>query len=175
MLYKYLPYFIFKPLFGDRKKWGLQTDYNDSDFIKWQQDCYLQFYNDTQKGTIGTKVNHLGISIMKEIDLTGKIVLEVGPGIIEHLEYNKTKPKSYILADIKKEFLELSSKSLRKYGVYSVETIQVKGLTIPLQDNSVDIIVTFHQLEHIYELDQYLQELKRILKPGGILVGAVPC
>ena len=35
-------------------------------------------------------------------------------------------------------------------------------------------MVTFHQLEHIYELEEYLQELKRILKPNGVLIGAVP-
>ena len=51
---------------------------------------------------------------------------------------------------------------------------RVEGLTIPLKDNVVDVLVTFHQLEHIYELDTYLQELKRILKPNGVLIGAVP-
>ncbi len=42
MLYRYLPYFIFKPLFGDREKWGLKTDFYDADFIKWQNEYYLQ-------------------------------------------------------------------------------------------------------------------------------------
>jgi len=174
MLYKYLPYFIFKPLFGDRKKWGLQTDFNDKDFRKWQDECYLEFYNDNQKGNIGTTVNHFGFKIMKEIDLSNKVVLEVGPGSIEHLDYNKTKANKYILADINKDFLDISSKRLKQYGIKNIETIQVEGLEIELDNNSIDIIITFHQLEHIYELDTYLQELKRVLKPNGILIGAVP-
>ena len=174
MIYKYLPYFIFKPLFGDRKKWGLQTDFNDKDFRKWQDECYLKFYNDNQKGSIGTTVNHFGFKIMEEVDLSNKIILEVGPGSIEHLDYNSSKPEQYILADINKDFLDISSNRLEQYGIKNVEILQVEGLEIPLDDNSVDITVTFHQLEHIYELDNYLKELKRILKPNGILIGAVP-
>lgn len=174
MIYKYLPYFIFKPLFGDRKKWGLKTDFEDKDFRKWQDECYLQFYNDTQKGNIGTTVNHFGFKIIEQIDLTNKVVLEVGPGRIDHLDYNQTKPNKYILADINKDFLEISKNRLNEYGIDNSETIEVEGNTIPIEDNSVDVLVTFHQLEHIYELEDYLQELKRILKPNGILIGSVP-
>jgi SAM-dependent methyltransferase len=174
MLYKILPYFIFKPLFGDRKKWGLKTDFNDKDFRTWQDECYLEFYEDNQKGTIGTKVNHFGFKIMQEIDLTDKIVLEVGPGRIEHLDYNSSIPKKYILADINEDFLSISKQQLQNYGIENIETYSVEGLSIPLEENSVDVIISFHQLEHIYELDTYLIELKRILKPGGVLIGAVP-
>ena len=174
MIYKYLPYFIFKPLFGDRKKWGLKTNYEDKDFRKWQDECYLEFYNDNQKGTIGTTVNHFGFKIISKIDFTNKTVLEVGPGKIDHLDYNQTKPKKYILADINRDFLEISKKRLAEYSIFNIDTIEVKGIQIPIEDDSVDIIVTFHQLEHIYELENYLQELKRILKPNGILIGAVP-
>jgi ubiquinone/menaquinone biosynthesis C-methylase UbiE len=174
MIYKYLPYFIFKPLFGDRKKWGLQTDINDKDFRKWQDECYLKFYQENQKGGMGTLVNHFGFKIMEKIDLTDKIILEVGPGSIDHLDYNQTIPHQYILADINKDFLDISTGRLYEYGITNVKTKMVKGIEIELENDSVDILITFHQLEHIYKLDEYLNELKRILKPGGILVGAVP-
>jgi len=174
MVYKHLPYFMFKPLFGDRKKWGLKTDFEDKDFRKWQDECYLEFYEDNQKGSIGTTVNHFGFKIMEQIDLTNKIVLEVGPGRIDHLDYNQSKPKKYILADINKDFLKMSKNRLREYGISNSDIIKVQGTSIPIEDNSVDILVTFHQLEHIYELEKYLQELKRILKQNGILIGAVP-
>ena len=174
MLYKILPYFIFKPLFGDRKRWGLKTDFEDKDFRKWQDECYLQFYQDNQKGNIGTAVNHFGFQIIKNIDLTDKTILEVGPGRIDHLDYNSTRPRKYILADINKDFLEISKKRLQEYGINDIDTIEVHGITLPLEDDSVDVLVTFHQLEHIYELEEYLKELKRVLKPNGILIGAVP-
>ena len=138
VLYKYLPYFIFKPLFGDRKKWGLKTDFQDSDFRIWQDECYLQFYNDNQKGSIGTTVNHFGFQIINNIDLTDKVILEVGPGSIEHLDYNSSRPSKYILADINQNFLTISKKHLEEYGVENIQTIQVNGLDIPLDNDSDD-------------------------------------
>ena len=50
----------------------------------------------------------------------------------------------------------------------------MKDIFLPLTDNSVDIIITFHQMEHVYDLENYISELKRVLKPNGLLVGAVP-
>ena len=83
MLYKYLPYFIFKPLFGDRKRWGLKIIQEDEDYQKSLKNMQ-KFYNDTQKGGIGKTVNNFGFKIMKHIDLSDKTILEVGPGSIEH-------------------------------------------------------------------------------------------
>ncbi len=174
MIYKYLPYFLFKPLFGDRKKFGLTIDENDSDYKLWQNECYLKFYADNQKGTIGKYVNNMGFKIMTHVDLSDKIVLEVGPGSIDHLDFNKSKPEKYVLADIKQDFLSISEKRLISYGIENIEKIKVMGIDIPLEDNSVDVIITFHQLEHVFELEKYLLELKRVLKNGGILIGAVP-
>ncbi len=174
MLYKILPYWIFEPLFGDRKRWGLKTDYQDQDFLTWQNESYLQFYQDNQKGKIGTVVNHYGFKIMQYIDMTNKVILEVGPGKIEHIRYNNTKPQKYILADINEVFLNMSAEELEKSGISTIEKLRVESVSIPLEDQSVDVVVTFHQLEHIYELDAYIAEIKRILKSDGILIGAVP-
>jgi len=173
MIYKYLPYFIFKPLFGDRKRWGLKIIQEDEDYQKSLKNMQ-KFYNDTQKGGIGKTVNNFGFKIMKHIDLSDKTILEVGPGSIEHLNHNHTKPKKYILCDIRDSFLDMSEERLKYYNIDNIEKIKVDSLKIPLDDSNVDIIITFHQLEHIYELDAYLKELKKILKPNGILIGAVP-
>jgi len=173
MLYKCLPYSIFKTLFGDRKKWGLKTNHQDEDFIKWQ-DNYYQFYNDNQKGKIGNVINHYGFKLMRQVNLENLTALEVGPGIIEHTVYWNHEPETYIIADINKTFLKESAAKLKNISIKSIIELKVEDTHIPLEDNSVDIIISFHQLEHIYKLDDYVQELKRILKPNGILVGAVP-
>ena len=173
MIYKYLPYFIFKPLFGDRKKWGLKIVKDDYDYLKSLENMQ-KFYNDTQKGGVGKTVNHFGFKIINQIDLNDKIVMEVGPGCNEHLNYNNTKPKKYIICDIRDSFLDISEKKLKSYGIYNIDKIKVGSYNIPLFDSCVDVLITFHQLEHVYELEEYIQELKRILKPNGILIGAVP-
>jgi SAM-dependent methyltransferase len=48
------------------------------------------------------------------------------------------------------------------------------GLHIPLPDASVDCAITTEVLEHCPEPQVVLQEIGRVLKPGGLLVFTVP-
>jgi len=174
MIYKYSPYFIFKRLWGDRRQYGLVRDVKDIDFVKWLSVCH-KFYSETQKGTLGVWVNHLGYKVTSSIDFKGKTIAELGPGVIEHTQYHLSKPVKYMLVDIDSVFLEKSKKILVEQGYGDVETVASDGNTINIDDSSLDIILTFNQLEHVTDLDNYVQEIKRVLKPGGLLVGAVPC
>lgn len=45
---------------------------------------------------------------------------------------------------------------------------------IPLADGSVDVVVCFETLEHITEHDLFLTELRRVLRPGGLVVISTP-
>ncbi|MEK8178987.1 class I SAM-dependent methyltransferase [Flavobacterium buctense] len=54
-----------------------------------------------------------------------------------------------------------------------------KGVTFAeslsaLESNSFDVITMWHVLEHVPNLDEYLTELKRLIKPSGTIVIAVP-
>jgi len=42
------------------------------------------------------------------------------------------------------------------------------------QDNSFDVITMWHVLEHVPNLEEYLSELKRLIKPNGTIFIAVP-
>ena len=55
-----------------------------------------------------------------------------------------------------------------KKGVSFVEQ------TSELENNSFDVITMWHVLEHVPDLDTQLKELKRLLKPKGTLIIAVP-
>jgi SAM-dependent methyltransferase len=44
------------------------------------------------------------------------------------------------------------------------------GARLPLADACADAIVSFQVLEHVWDLDWYLGECRRLLKPGGRLV-----
>lgn len=48
------------------------------------------------------------------------------------------------------------------------------GNTIELENNSFDVISMWHVLEHVPDLDSQIKELKRLLKPNGTLIIAVP-
>jgi len=46
--------------------------------------------------------------------------------------------------------------------------------TSELENNSFDVISMWHVLEHVPDLDKQIKELKRLLKPSGTLIIAVP-
>lgn len=46
--------------------------------------------------------------------------------------------------------------------------------TSELENNSFDVITMWHVLEHVPNLDNQIKELKRLLKPNGTLIIAVP-
>jgi 2-polyprenyl-3-methyl-5-hydroxy-6-metoxy-1,4-benzoquinol methylase len=47
-------------------------------------------------------------------------------------------------------------------------------LTTELENQSFDVISMWHVLEHVPDLDKQIKELKRLLKPTGTLIIAVP-
>jgi 2-polyprenyl-3-methyl-5-hydroxy-6-metoxy-1,4-benzoquinol methylase len=54
-----------------------------------------------------------------------------------------------------------------------------KGVTFAdslnsLENNSFDVITMWHVLEHVPNLEEYITELKRLLKPSGTIIIAVP-
>lgn len=45
---------------------------------------------------------------------------------------------------------------------------------LPFADNSFDLIVSGEHIAHIYNTDLYISELKRVLKPRGVLILTTP-
>jgi 2-polyprenyl-3-methyl-5-hydroxy-6-metoxy-1,4-benzoquinol methylase len=43
-----------------------------------------------------------------------------------------------------------------------------------IEDNSVDFVVSFQVIEHINDDEQFLQEIHRVLKPGGKVILTTP-
>jgi len=56
----------------------------------------------------------------------------------------------------------------------TVEFVQASCTRLPFPDASFDVAVSFETLEHIEGQDAFLDELARVLKPGGVLVLSCP-
>ncbi|MCX7734255.1 MAG: class I SAM-dependent methyltransferase [bacterium] len=171
-----LPYFISKVLFGDRRRFGVVANTDDPCWKEWEK-TYLDFYYNNQKKSVGKIVNNAGYHVMSKIDMEGKKILEIGPGDISHIPYWRSKPDLYIIADTQNQMLDLSSKKLERFNInYSKILVMGRGfIELPFRDEELDIIVSFYTFEHLFPLENYLKEFKRILKKGGRIVGAIPC
>ncbi|MEM7255305.1 MAG: class I SAM-dependent methyltransferase [Pseudomonadota bacterium] len=164
-----------KPLFGDRARFGLVTDRSDPMWSEWAEVCST-FYEASQLSGFGKTINEAGYRILGDVDFTGKTVVEIGPGAGPHLPFFDSKPEHYILIDIREEFLVATSQKLADLGI-PFETHLLDEATpyrLPLEDHSIDAMVTFYSLEHLYPLQPFVDEYRRVLRPGGQMVGAIP-
>jgi SAM-dependent methyltransferase len=59
-------------------------------------------------------------------------------------------------------------------GTPNLEFARASCTRLPLADGSVDLAVTFETLEHIEGQARFLDELARVVKPGGVLVLSCP-
>ncbi|MCW8897449.1 MAG: class I SAM-dependent methyltransferase [Flavobacteriales bacterium] len=48
------------------------------------------------------------------------------------------------------------------------------GETFPFEDSTIDSLVFFEVFEHVFNPEQFLSEIKRVVKPGGTMVVTIP-
>ena len=93
-------------------------------------------------------------------------VLEIGPGAGANLAYYSNKidwigiePNPYMHPYLEKE--------AQKHALSQIKLLQGTAEDLPVEDESIDTVVTTYVLCSVKDLDRSLQEIKRILKPGG--------
>jgi len=100
----------------------------------------------------------------------GEVVLDLGSGggIDVLLSARRVGPtgKAYGL-DMTDEMLALARENRRKAGVENVEFLKGEIESIPLPDNSVDVIISNCVINLSADKDRVLREAFRVLKPGG--------
>lgn len=175
-LAKYLPHAVCIALFGDREQHGPVADEYDADWRHWRE-IDLAFYDANQRQSVGSIVNNSGYRIMDGLPLEGLTVLEIGPGSLDHMAHWSGTPAKFIAVDINEGFMARAVEKLLAAGIPTETHITraADGGLLPLSDGSVDLILSFYSLEHLHPLQNYIGEFLRVLKPGGLLVGAIPC
>lgn len=102
-------------------------------------------------------------------ELKGKNVLEVGSGRGGGAKYvaGTFQPASYTGMDIAQSAVDLSSKI---HILPNLRFIQGSAESIPLADNSIDVVLNVESCHAYGSVDKFLSEVKRVLKPGGYLL-----
>lgn len=62
----------------------------------------------------------------------------------------------------------------QRYSRANVSFTNGDATSIPLPDASVDVVVSFETIEHVYAHNCVMSEFKRVLAPGGILIISSP-
>lgn len=62
----------------------------------------------------------------------------------------------------------------RAFASSRVMGVAGSAYDLPLPDASIDAVVLFDVLEHLSETDRALAELRRVLRPGGLVLMSVP-
>ena len=172
---RFLPRVLRSALFGDRERWGMIPQRDDPMWQEWIK-REVEIYRTVQKTGLGNVVNEAGYTIMREVALAGKTILEVGPGDLPHHREWQGRPASYILVDQSSEFLASARERLGKLEIpieeYSVDRFKPGELMLP--KDCADIVLSFYSLEHLYPLETYVSQLASALKQGGLLVGSIP-
>jgi SAM-dependent methyltransferase len=113
-------------------------------------------------------------------------------GLIQRLRYRQVAvhiPQGCILADLgcgNGDFLKyLEGRAAFGYGIDTAidSTLNNDRLSfksgnlnerIPLDDESVDVVTSLAVIEHLWKPDVFLEEILRILKPGGYCLMTTP-
>lgn len=81
--------------------------------------------------------------------------------------------KSVIGIDISKEAIDNATK---RYGKENLKYINASVEKLPLEDNSIDVVISFETIEHVNKevQNQFVEEIKRVLRKNGILIMSSP-
>lgn len=114
---------------------------------------------------------HARLEVERNIKNKSAVILEIGSS------------SGYLLRDIKKAFPEnflIGSDCIPEpleninSKMPDIPLIQFDLVECPLYDNCVDVVIALNVLEHIKDDEAALEQMYRILKPGGYAIIEVP-
>lgn len=100
-----------------------------------------------------------------------KIVLDIASGSGYGTKMISTVASKVYGVDISEDAVNYSKLN---YNSKNIHYKMGDGHIIPLEDSSVDLVVSMETIEHIEDQDHHLLEIQRVLKPDGIYICSTP-
>ncbi|RAR72871.1 class I SAM-dependent methyltransferase [Flavobacterium aciduliphilum] len=135
--------------------------YEDSNYISHTDantTLFEKVYQIVKKRAVKKKV-----TLINKLSKKGKL-LDIGAGVGDFLYAAKEQGWETLGYE--------PNDNARK--IASSKGVAFTNETKNLESNSFDVITMWHVLEHVPDLEWQLDELRRLLKPGGIVLVAVP-
>lgn len=101
--------------------------------------------------------------------------LELGAGTGVYIQEIAKYFNRVVAVDGSRQMLFELEKKLNHFRLTNVQTLQSNVTElVNVNDESVDVVMFFGLIEHILEVNTFLSEIKRVLKPGGCVIGVMP-
>ncbi|MCX7954406.1 MAG: class I SAM-dependent methyltransferase [Bacteroidales bacterium] len=100
-----------------------------------------------------------------------KITLDIACGSGYGTSYLAKHAKYVYGIDIDSETINENKKI---YKEKNIQFIHADAHNIPLDNESIDVVVSFETIEHLYNANLFLKEIKRVLKKEGMLLISTP-
>jgi SAM-dependent methyltransferase len=97
--------------------------------------------------------------------------LEIGAGIGAHLAFEDLTRQDYHCVELRQNMADAINKRFPQVTA----TVGDCQRDLPYESESFDRVVVVHVLEHLPDLPGCLDEVKRVLKPGGLFSVVLPC
>ncbi|MEO0268457.1 MAG: class I SAM-dependent methyltransferase [candidate division WOR-3 bacterium] len=108
-----------------------------------------------------------------EFSLKNKKILDLGCGF-GHISFLLEEKKAKVFSlDIEKDFVYVVNLK-KKLAESNIKPLIGNGFALPFKNKSFDIVICTHTLEHIRDSFNFLKEVNRVLKIGGILYLSIP-
>ena len=114
------------------------------------------------------KNGHRQLEKFKKNNLHLSKILEIGAGSTPHYHFIKHTYDEYHIVETS-EYAMNYHKDNKK-----VQLTKYDGRNLPYKDDSFDRIIISHCLEHILSPEDFLNEMMRVLKVGGVLSISLP-
>jgi len=123
-------------------------------------------------------LEHLATYSFAQPHTVGKDVLDFGCGTGYGTHSLAQKVRSIVGVDIsadaikaaREDFLDDETRPRLDYKMID----PVEHAPLPFEDDSFDTVLSFQVIEHVHDVDAYLREVRRVLRPNGVFVCATP-
>ncbi|MBE0570289.1 MAG: class I SAM-dependent methyltransferase [Ignavibacteriaceae bacterium] len=110
------------------------------------------------------KINEGRKSILNKI--TEEEIVEIGFGTGINLKFYPQNVKKIIGVDANNGMLQQAEKKISN-GRFKIELINQSSESLPFPDNTINAVLSTYTLCSIKEINSALEEIYRVLKPGG--------
>jgi SAM-dependent methyltransferase len=110
-------------------------------------------------------------SLVQRYATQGDRLLDVGSGEGYGAAIVSSWVTSYDGVDVSATAVAHAAKT---YGAASVRFEHYDGRTLPYETDAFDLVVSFQVIEHVEDVDGYIQEMHRVARPGARVLVTTP-